>query len=187
MIQKFLFNKEFALVSFIASVFIVLSCGIPPSQRQKSTQSISAPTDVPIPVTTPGTTSTAVDPINLYVFGGPPCAACNHEIPELRDRYRSEFAGRTDRLNITIYVPCGLQLSDQPTLAITEQWSQTLNSGFPMVNDPWRYKTYKKYIDMSGKLPAAVILNSSGSVLQKFPNDMMDLDKVFAKLHELIL
>lgn len=189
--KRFASLREIGVVVFIVTVFLALSCGVPPSQRPKQNQSISSPPASPTPTAPAPTSGPQVDPVTLYLFGAPPCEPCRHEIPEIQARIKSEFAGRTDLVQTTVWVVSGTSFLDKPTLEATEAWTKVLGIDpniIKVVNDEWKYKKYKVYFNKPDAVPTAVILNKSGEVLKKFWYGAGNIspDLIMAKLHELI-
>ncbi len=182
--------KKLGIASLFAAVFIILSCGVPPSQRPRSNQNVTNPEDGPAPTATPTPSSEptpGTEPISLYLFGAPPCAPCKKEIPTLQQRIQSEFGGLAQKIEVTVFVTSGQQFIDPPSQSVSEEWAKSMNVTFKMVSDEWKCKKYKSYFDKTCAVPASLIVNKAGVPIQKFPASSTDrTDEILAKLHELI-
>lgn len=184
--------KKLGIACLFAALFVVLSCGVPPSQRPKGVQSTTTPEEGPTPTSTPTPSNTPdpgpkVESVSLYLFGAPPCAPCKKEIPTLQQRIQSEFGALADKIQVTVYVTSGQQFIDPPSEAVSEEWAKTMNVTFKMVSDEWKCKKYKSYFDKSCAVPASLILNKAGEPITKFPASAVDrTDEIMAKLHELV-
>lgn len=185
--------KKLGIPCLFTALFVVMSCGVPPSQRPKGIQNTTTPEEGPLPTSTPTPSNTpdpgpGAEPVSLYLFGAPPCAPCKKEIPTLQERIKSEFGALADKIQVTVYVTSGQQFIDPPTDAVSQEWAKSMNVTFKMVNDlPFKCKLYKSYFDKSCAVPASVILNKAGEPITKFPASAVDrTDEIMAKLHELV-
>lgn len=57
---------------------------------------------------------------------------------------------------------------ERPTDEMAQTYRNNLELSFDAVADPWRWKTYRTYIQNTWNLPAAVIVSQSGELQHIF-------------------
>lgn len=129
----------------------------------------------------PGTADKAV---SVYVFSAPWCAECNRELPELKQKYLSELSqDQQKRVSVVVYVVTGKTAGQVATQEVAEDYGKSLDLPFVMLADKY-YKTYRQYFEEGNAIPAAVLLDTSKSVLQLYEPGSTDLDDLFSKIKQ---
>lgn len=104
----------------------------------------------------------------LLVFTAPWCEPCEKLHPALNKGIH-ESATLKEKLLVIAYVTTGASSSQMPTPELCEKYKAKLAVDYSFVPDPWKWTTFKKYFGSSLAVPAAVVLDVDGNVLQKFP------------------
>ena len=120
------------------------------------------------PATPPAPPPGAGDKVTLRLFGAPWCTDCKHDFPEIRDALAEELAKKDSRIYGELYITTANDANEAPNQAHSEAYRDFLKLPFAVVNDPWKWQTFKAQIQTDRRLPAAVVMDKDGNVLKVF-------------------
>jgi len=135
----------------ILFALVLVGCGKSP---------VSEPT--PPPITDPR------HAVQLLVFGAGYCDVCKAKFPQIESLLAQLPAAARKNVNVQIYVTSGDPASVPPDQTLADYYkSKYFASANGTQPDGWRWKTFKKY-GLGRDVPAAVVLDAGGNVLQKY-------------------
>jgi hypothetical protein len=153
---------------FIPFLLLLVSCGLPVSHDNGPT---------PPPIAGCNRPNAAPAKATLVLFGAPPCSNCHVAFPEIANQLNALSPELQQSLKVTVYVETGGGWTDGPTQAISQAYANSLHLCADLVSPDStaanHHPSYAKYLEYMGSdqeatLPAAVVLDKSGKVVDKF-------------------
>jgi hypothetical protein len=140
------------------------------------------PTSTPTPSPTVGSHQFV-----LTLFAGEPCHSCNTELPQIRDRLKTELGEKAALVKVRVYVVAAKdwKKADEAT---ARAYGEKLSLPFEMLVDDHCETHYFGYFPENEKclVPAALIQKPDNSTVIAYKTGSLSVDTLMAKLKSLV-